>query len=226
MSFASRAARYMLETRPRRLTVALPPCSPPGRPNVDRVPPVTGGGDPRDRLLHRRDDHAQDDVRPSSSSSSRPGGCTSPASPPTPTRRGSPSKPGTSPSRSGCREFGSSFATGTPSSRDRSMRCSAARASGSSDRRSAHLGRMHSPSGSFRTVRRECLDHVLIYSRRHLERVLQAYVAHYVEERPHRGLSLAVPAGDRPPRVRGAIPTLVERRDVLGGLVHEYRWAA
>ena len=120
----------------------------------------------------------------------------------------------------------SSFATGTPSSRDRWTRCSAARVSASSERRSAHLGRMHSRSGSFRTVRRECLDHVLIYSRRHLERVLQAYVAHYVEERPHRGLSLAVPAGDRPPRVRGAIPTLVERRDVLGGLVHEYRWAA
>ncbi len=40
------------------------PCSPPGRPNVDRVPPVTGGGDPRDRLLHRRDDQAEDDLRP------------------------------------------------------------------------------------------------------------------------------------------------------------------
>jgi transposase InsO family protein len=77
-----------------------------------------------------------------------------------------------------------------------------------------------------RTVRRECLDHVLIYGRRHLERVLQAYVAHYVEERPHRGLSLAVPAGSRTPQVRGTTRTPVERRDVLGGLIHEYRWAA
>ncbi len=77
-----------------------------------------------------------------------------------------------------------------------------------------------------RTVRRECLDHVLIYGRRHLERVLQAYVAHYVEERPHRGLSLAVPAGNRTPQVRGTTRTPVERRDVLGGLIHEYRWAA
>jgi putative transposase len=77
-----------------------------------------------------------------------------------------------------------------------------------------------------RTVRRECLDHVLIYGRRHLERVLQAYVAHYVAERPHRGLGLAVPAGIRPAQVLGATPTLVERRDVLGGLIHEYRWAA
>jgi len=67
---------------------------------------------------------------------------------PTPTRRGSLSKPGTLPSTSGFRVFGSSFATGTPSSRDRSTRCSARRASTSSERRSAHLGRTHSPSGS------------------------------------------------------------------------------
>jgi putative transposase len=58
-----------------------------------------------------------------------------------------------------------------------------------------------------RTVRRECLDHVLIYGRRHLERVLQAYVAHYVEARPHRGLSLAVPAGNRTRQVRATTRT-------------------
>src|SRR5450759_4806994 len=77
-----------------------------------------------------------------------------------------------------------------------------------------------------RTVRRECLDHVLIYGRRHLERVLGAYVAHYVAERPHRGLSVAVPAGNRTPQVQGAPRSPVERRDVLGGLIHEYRRAA
>jgi putative transposase len=77
-----------------------------------------------------------------------------------------------------------------------------------------------------RTVRRECLDHVLIHGPRHLEQVLGSYVAHYVDERPHRGLGLAVPAGIRPAQVPGATPTLVERRDVLGGLIHEYRRAA
>jgi transposase InsO family protein len=76
-----------------------------------------------------------------------------------------------------------------------------------------------------RTVRQECLDHVLIYGRRHLERVLGAYVAHYVDERPHRGLGLAVPAGNRTPLVPGATRP-VERMDVLGGLIHEYRRAA
>ena len=78
-----------------------------------------------------------------------------------------------------------------------------------------------------RTVRQECLDHVLIFGRRHLDWVLKAYVAHYEEERPHRGLSLAVPAGNHSaPQARGSTRTPVERRDVLGGLIHEYRWAA
>jgi putative transposase len=77
-----------------------------------------------------------------------------------------------------------------------------------------------------RTVRRECLDHLLIYGRRHLERVLKAYLAHYLQERPHRGLRLAVPAGTRAPQARRATHAPVERKDVLGGLIHEYRWAA
>ena len=77
-----------------------------------------------------------------------------------------------------------------------------------------------------RTVRRECLDHVLIYGRRHLERVLEAYVGHYLQERPHRGLGLAVPASDGAPEVRGTTYAPIERRDVLGGLIHEYRRAA
>jgi transposase InsO family protein len=76
------------------------------------------------------------------------------------------------------------------------------------------------------TVRQECLDDVLIYGPRHLERVLGAYVAHYLEERPHRGLRLAVPAGYRTSQVARTTPTLVERMDVLGGLIHEYRRAA
>jgi transposase InsO family protein len=39
-----------------------------------------------------------------------------------------------------------------------------------------------------RTVRSECLDHVLVYGRRHLDWVLRVYVSHYTEQRPHRGL--------------------------------------
>jgi putative transposase len=41
-----------------------------------------------------------------------------------------------------------------------------------------------------RTVRAECLDHLLIVGPRHLERVVRIYIEHYKRERPHRGLGL------------------------------------
>ena len=44
------------------------------------------------------------------------------------------------------------------------------------------------------TVRRECLDHLLIIGERHLHRVLRQYLTHYNHERPHRGLALETPA--------------------------------
>ena len=37
------------------------------------------------------------------------------------------------------------------------------------------------------TARREALDHVLIFGRRHLERVLEEFLEHYHEARPHQG---------------------------------------
>src|SRR5450759_2197128 len=82
-----------------------------------------------------------------SSSSSRPGACTWPVSPRTPTRRGSPEQArnlAIDERLSGVRFL---LRDRDPRSADRSMRCSAPRASGSSERRSAHLGRTHSPSG-------------------------------------------------------------------------------
>src|SRR5215472_15391404 len=44
-----------------------------------------------------------------------------------------------------------------------------------------------------RTVRSECLDWILIFSRRHLEQVLTEYIEHYNTARPHRGINLEVP---------------------------------
>lgn len=76
-----------------------------------------------------------------------------------------------------------------------------------------------------RTVRSECLDHLLIIGPRHLERVLRVYVAHYNAARPHRSLALATPA-NQPPAARGSPPPTVLRRDLLGGLIHEYAAAA
>jgi putative transposase len=75
-----------------------------------------------------------------------------------------------------------------------------------------------------RTIRAECLDWLLIVGRRHLERVLRTYVAHYNRERPHRALAL------HPPEAAAAIRRLsvgtIERCDRLGGLIHEYHTAA
>jgi hypothetical protein len=44
-----------------------------------------------------------------------------------------------------------------------------------------------------RTARAECLDWILVLGRRHLERVLRTYAAHYDKARPHRGLELKTP---------------------------------
>jgi transposase InsO family protein len=74
-----------------------------------------------------------------------------------------------------------------------------------------------------RTVRTECLDWLLIVGRRHLEHVLRIYIQHYNRERPHRGLALEPPEAPQLKSPRGGA---VQRRDRLGGLLHEYYRAA
>ncbi len=74
-----------------------------------------------------------------------------------------------------------------------------------------------------RTVRADCLDRILIIGRRHLERVLRVYGSHYNEHRPHRALCLVPPDG-RDPTPLAATQNL-RRRDLLGGLIHEYEAA-
>jgi putative transposase len=76
-----------------------------------------------------------------------------------------------------------------------------------------------------RSVRNECLDHVLVFGRRHLEQILRGYLTHYNAERPHRSWALAAPAG-KPHQARGSPPAETRRREVLGGLIHEYYAAA
>jgi len=80
------------------------------------------------------------------------------------------------------------------------------------------------------SARRECLDRILIFNRCQLGRVLRVYVRHYNERRPHRALHLHAP--DPPltmPSTRGdpaASATAIRRRDLLGGLIHEYEATA
>ena len=77
------------------------------------------------------------------------------------------------------------------------------------------------------TVRRECLDRILIVNRQHLERVLPVYIRHYNEHRPHRSLHQRPPIEEPPPGSETDVALdHVRRRDVLGGLIHEYKAAA
>jgi transposase InsO family protein len=78
-----------------------------------------------------------------------------------------------------------------------------------------------------RTVRNECLDHVLVLNERHLERVLQEYLAYYNSARPHRNLGLGPPLPAAPPsRAPNAPPGRIVACPVLGGLHHVYQRAA
>jgi putative transposase len=78
-----------------------------------------------------------------------------------------------------------------------------------------------------RTVRAECLDWLLIFGRGHLEQVLRVYVQHYNAHRAHRALRLQPPEPTVGLTLTGmGQPPRVHRRDLLGGLVHEYRQAA
>jgi transposase InsO family protein len=75
-----------------------------------------------------------------------------------------------------------------------------------------------------RTLRQECLDHMLILNERHLETVLAEYVRFYNTERPHRSLGLTPPL---PATGGSGAPTgRVVSFPVLGGLHHVYARAA
>jgi putative transposase len=79
------------------------------------------------------------------------------------------------------------------------------------------------------TVRRECLDRLLIVGRRQLEHTLRAYTSHYNRRRPHRALDLRPPdsgASSPPGPESTPLALQVRRRDLLGGLIHEYELAA
>jgi putative transposase len=77
------------------------------------------------------------------------------------------------------------------------------------------------------TVRRECLDQLLVVGCQQLIRVLRTYVEHNNQRRPHRSLAFATPLPSERGAARSA-PNLgqLRRRDVLGGLIHEYDCAA
>ncbi len=72
-----------------------------------------------------------------------------------------------------------------------------------------------------RTLRRECLDHILPLSERHVRAVLAQFATYYNRDRPHRSLGLETPIPSHRP-VAGKLVT----RLVLGGLHHVYERVA
>ena len=69
-----------------------------------------------------------------------------------------------------------------------------------------------------RSVRQECLDHLLILGETHLRQVLAVYVSYYNELRPHQGLDQRTPVTARRP----APPSPIRCRSLLGGLLRSY----
>ena len=77
------------------------------------------------------------------------------------------------------------------------------------------------------SIRRECLDRLLILGRRHLEHVVRTYADHHNTHRPHWALGQRPPLAKPPPAASELAPGVhIRRRDRLGGLLHEYELAA
>jgi putative transposase len=70
------------------------------------------------------------------------------------------------------------------------------------------------------SIRRECLDHVIVINERHLRHILREYLVYYHESRPHMGLNNDCPI---PRAVQTPETGQVFGTPVLGGLHHEYR---
>jgi transposase InsO family protein len=101
---------------------------------------------------------------------------------------------------------------------------------------SAHAELLHTPFEAPRanalcerllgSVRRECLDHILIFSEGHARRVAREYVVFFNHSRPHQGIDQRIPE----PLITN-LPPEDARHQVIGlpvlhGLQHDYRWAA
>ena len=73
------------------------------------------------------------------------------------------------------------------------------------------------------SIRRECLDHVIIFNERHLRRILSDYFAYHQVARPHLALDRNSPVPRRvEPPPEGTVVAIPQ----VGGLHHRYRRAA
>jgi putative transposase len=76
------------------------------------------------------------------------------------------------------------------------------------------------------SVRRECLDHILKLSERHLHSVIKEYVRYYNSARPHQGIGQGIPQALLVADGTCGAEAKVISLPVLRGLHHDYRKAA
>ena len=76
------------------------------------------------------------------------------------------------------------------------------------------------------SLRRECLDHVIILSERHLQRIVTEYIAYFNQMRPHQGIGQRIPEPEAAPFIGTASAGKIIGRSILAGLHHDYRIAA
>jgi hypothetical protein len=69
-----------------------------------------------------------------------------------------------------------------------------------------------------RTIRRECLDHFLIFNQTQLGNILKQFMQYYNNQRPHMGIDGQIPCRQAPPETSGAIC----KTPILGGLHNHY----
>ena len=74
------------------------------------------------------------------------------------------------------------------------------------------------------TLRRECLDHLLIHGERHLRQILIEYAQHYNDHRPHQAREQRAPLYE--PGKAIDLTTRIKRRQTVQGLINEYARAA
>jgi len=74
------------------------------------------------------------------------------------------------------------------------------------------------------SIRRECLDHIIVLDENHLRRILRAYFAYYHEDRTHLGLEKETPM-ERPISSRASPTSWVVELPRVGGLHHRYEWS-
>ena len=77
-----------------------------------------------------------------------------------------------------------------------------------------------------RSVRQECLDHLLIFQEKQLQRVPNKYAVYFNRARPHQGIGQQIPEPSRSAHSSQDAGNKVIAFPVMGGLHHDYHWAA